>query len=157
MSSNKNAKIKLIQRYGGIDFLDRMKIKVPECKHYKSKGQLKRMKQLTYHHIKEQSKGGKATVENGALLTAEHHAWFHQQSPEIQKQLNEGFQELKRKIDEMNEVPIVLVEDDELEQPFEINITELSIDKQGRIKAYNRSKKKRDTKKIIEEYEEELE
>ena len=155
--SNKSAKQKLIQRYGNIDFLDQLKIAVPKCKKYTSKGQLKRMKQLTYHHIKEKSKGGQATIENGALLTAEHHEWFHQQPPEVQRELNNAFQELKRRIDKSKELSIVLVEEDELDQPFELNITELSIDKQGRIQAYNRSKKKKETKKLIDEYEEELE
>lgn len=73
MGSNKKAKQKLIERYGSIDFLDALKIKIPECKRYTSKGQLERMKQLTYHHILEKSKGGPATIENGALLTTEHH------------------------------------------------------------------------------------
>ena len=71
--SNKRAKELLIKRYGNIDFLDELKVKIPESKTYKSKGQLKRMKQLTYHHIFEKQYGGQATVENGALLTAEHH------------------------------------------------------------------------------------
>lgn len=51
--SNKRAKEKLIERYGGIDFIDQLKIKIPECKRYTSKGQKKRMQQLTYHHIWE--------------------------------------------------------------------------------------------------------
>lgn len=158
MSSNRNVKRKLIKRYGGIDFLDQLKIKIPECKKYKSKGQLKKMKKLTYHHILEKSKGGPTTIENGALLTAEHHVWFHQQPLEVQHELNNAFQELKRRKDQMQQISIELVEENELNFPFEINITEISIDKQGRIKAYNRSKKKRDTKKLIEEYnEEELE
>ena len=156
MSSNRNAKRKLIERYGGIDFLDQLKIKIPECKKYKSKGQLKKMKELTYHHILEKSKGGLTTIENGALLTAERHAWFHQQPPEVQHKLNNAFQELKRRKDEAQGLSIVLVEEDELDQPFKLNITELSIDKQGRIQAYNRSKKKKETKKLIDEYEEEL-
>lgn len=69
MSSNKSARQQLIRRYGSIDFLDKLKIKVPSSVRYKSKGQLKKMKQLTYHHIKERSKGGETTIENGALLT----------------------------------------------------------------------------------------
>jgi hypothetical protein len=156
MSSNKGIKKRLIQRYGSIDFLDRMKIKIPEKKRYKSKGQYKRMKQLTYHHIREKSKGGDATIENGALLTAEHHEWFHQQPPEIQRQLNEKFQELKRRIDAARKVSVVLT-DEELDFSFEFNFAELSIDKQGRIKAYNRSKKKKQDREIIDEYEEDLE
>lgn len=54
-----------------------------------------RMKQLTYHHIKEKRNGGTATVENGALLSFENHMWFNQQSPEAQKSMNQAFQEYK--------------------------------------------------------------
>lgn len=156
MGGNKSVKQKMIQRYGKIDFLDALKIKIPECKKYKSKNQLKRMKEITYHHIKEKSKGGEATVENGALLTVEHHVWFHQQSPETQKILNDAFQEYKRQRDNSKKVPIVLVDEDELDFPFELNIMEISIDKEDRIKAYNRSKKKRNDRREIEEYEEEF-
>ena len=156
MGGNKSVKQKMIQRYGKIDFLDALKIKVPECKKYKSKNQLKRMKEITYHHIKEKSKGGEATVENGALLTVEHHVWFHQQTPEMQKKLNNAFQEYKRQRDNSQKVPIVLVNEDELSFPFELNIMEISIDKENRIKAYNRSKKKRNDRKEIEEYEEDF-
>ena len=156
MSSNKSAKQKLIQRYGSIDFLDELKIKIPECKHYKSKGQLQKMKELTYHHIREKSKGGKATTENGALLTVEHHVWFHQQAREVQDYLNENFQELKRRKDQGQEVQVVFIDED-IKAPFTINFMELGIDKKGKIKAYNRSKKKRNDKKMIDEYNKEKE
>ena len=152
MSSNKKAKQKLIERYGSIDFLDALKIKVPECKHYTSKGQLKKMKQLTYHHILEKSKGGPATIENGALLTTEHHAWFHQQPPEIQRQLNQKFQEFKKQKDIECEASVIFVNDDELTLPFELSIAELQIDSQGRIKMYNRSQQKRETQQMVDEY-----
>lgn len=53
---------------------------------------MERMRQLTYHHILEKRNGGKATVENGALLSAENHSWFNQQSPAKQRAMNEAFQ-----------------------------------------------------------------
>ena len=37
MSSNKSAKRKLIEKYGNIDFLDQLKIKIPENKNKKKK------------------------------------------------------------------------------------------------------------------------
>lgn len=57
---------------------------------------MKRMKQLTYHHILEKRKGGKATVENGAILSVENHEWFNKQPEEVQKELNKKFQEYKK-------------------------------------------------------------
>lgn len=149
MSSNKRAKELLIKRYGEQDFLDALHIVLPKSKTYTSKGQRKRMKQLTYHHIREKSKGGKATIENGALLTAENHAAFHQLPEESQRQLNDMFQEYKKQKDK--ELKVEMVEPGEL--PFEISVAEISFDKEQKLKVYNRAKIKEETKKIIEEME----
>ena len=52
--SNKKAKEKLIQLYGAECFIEKLNLrKDTEPRRYKSKGQYKRMKQLTYHHIQE--------------------------------------------------------------------------------------------------------
>lgn len=42
---------------------------------------------------------GKATVENGALLSADNHNWFHQQSKSEQERMNRAFQEYKSQVD----------------------------------------------------------
>ena len=74
MSSNKNARKKLEERYGKECFIEKLHLrKDKEPRRYTSKGQMKKMKQLTYHHIKMKKDGGRATVENGALLSAENH------------------------------------------------------------------------------------
>lgn len=150
MSSNKRAKEKLIERYGGIDFLDQLQVKIPESRTYKSKGQMKRMKQLTYHHIEERQFGGKSTVENGALLTEEHHIWLHKQPPEVKEKLNRAFQELKRRKDQELQVETVNIE----QIPFELNIADIEIDKKGRMRVYNRAKVKEEMRKLIIEEEE---
>ena len=102
------------------------------------------MKQLTYHHIKKKKDGGKATVENGALLSAENHQWFHQQNSQSQEYMNTMFQEYKKQVDECT---VVFV--DELDLPFEIKAMDFSIDERGK---FNRAKEKRKTQKIIDEY-----
>ena len=96
MSSNKSAKEALIRLYGAECFIEKLHLRPDKERRYKGKAQYTRMKQLTYHHITEKSKGGKATVENGALLSAENHTWFNKQSKDKQRQLNEIFQEYKR-------------------------------------------------------------
>ena len=68
MSSNKNAKQKLIELYGEECFIDKLQLRPMEGRKYTGKAQMKRMKQLTYHHIREKSKGGKATVENRCFV-----------------------------------------------------------------------------------------
>ena len=149
MSDNKRAKEKLIKLYGAECFIEKLKLrKYTEPKKYKGKSQMKKMKQLTYHHIRMKKDGGKATVENGALLSVENHAWFHKQSPQVQAQMNEIFQEYKKQ--QSQECQVVFV--DELETPFEIRVMEFHIDEREQKKTkYNRAKDKREVQKQIDE------
>ena len=148
MSSNKKAKEELIRRYGAECFIDKLKLRKDEKpKRYKSKGQIKRMKQLTYHHIKMKKDGGKATRENGALLSAENHAWFHQQSEEAQAYMNSKFQEYKKLV---KECEVVLV--DHLDFKYKIRPMEFRIEHKQK-EVYNRSKEKENFRKIVEDEE----
>ena len=148
MSSNKKAKEKLIRIYGAECFIEKLKLrKDVKPIRYKSKGQMKKMKQLTFHHIKMRKDGGRATVENGALLSAENHAWFHQQSSKDQTQMNAMFQEYKK---QYQECEVVFVDD--LDLGFEINAMEFHIDEREQKKEkYNRAKEKREFQKRVDE------
>ena len=148
MSNNKRAKEKLIELYGAECFIEKLKLrKYTEPKKYKGKGQMKRMRQLTYHHIKMKKDGGRATVENGALLSAENHAWFHKQSPQVQAQMNEMFQEYKR---QYQECQVVFV--DELKLGFEVKAMEFSIgEREQKKEKYNRAKEKKEFQKRVDE------
>lgn len=97
--SNKSAKEELIRLYGKECFIEKLHLREDTERKYTGKAQYHRMKQLTYHHIREKSKGGKATVENGALLSAENHEWFNRQSKEKQRELDNAFQEYKHRVD----------------------------------------------------------
>ena len=99
MSSNKKAKERLIELYGAECFIEKLHLRKDKGRIYKGKKQKEKMKQLTYHHIVEKRNNGKATVKNGALLSAENHAWFNKQSPQAQAQMNQIFQEYKRQVD----------------------------------------------------------
>ena len=67
---NKQAKEKLIKLYGPECFIEKLKLrKDTEPKRYKSKGQMKRMKQLTYHHIR-MKKNGKKPWKPSVLMFA---------------------------------------------------------------------------------------
>ena len=142
---NKRAKEKLIELYGAECFIEKLHLrKDTEPREYTSKGQKKRMKQLTYHHIREKSNGGQATVENGALLSAENHAWFNKQSEEAQKQMNELFQKYK----ESAECKVEFV--DGLDTRFSIASAIIVPAELGK-EHYNRAKEKRAWKKEVEE------
>ena len=143
MSSNKAAKEELIRRYGAKCFIERLGLRDTSGLKYTGQGQYKRMKMLTYHHIKEKSKGGKATRENGALLSAENHQWFNQQPKEEQEKMNQQFQELKRNIDNGYEpCEVVLVPEEEIEQPYELDVMTAETDKKGKISVKTAKKKK---------------
>lgn len=148
MSSNKKVREELERRYGAECFIEKLHLRNDKKpRRYTSKGQMKRMKQLTYHHIKMRKNGGKATVKNGAILSNENHIWFHSQSKQTQGYLNAIFQEYKKQMDECR----VVITDD-LDIPFSINPIEFSIDEKGK---YNRAKKKEEDRKLIQQYEDE--
>ena len=143
--SNKKARKKLIKLYGAECFIEKLHLrKDTEPRKYTSKGQHKRMKQLTYHHIREKQHGGQATVENGALLSAENHAWFNKQSKEAQKQMNELFQEYKQSV----ECKVEFV--DELDTRFSI-ASAIIVPSELEKEHYNRAREKRMWQKQVEE------
>ena len=127
MSSNKGAKEKLIKLYGAECFIEKLQLRKDTERRYTSKGQRKRMKQLTYHHILKKSKGGKATVENETILSAENHEWFNKQSKEEQKRMNDIFQQYKLRIIEFTtekvkqavEISLPVIEEDYIEIPVD--------------------------------------
>ena len=88
MSGNKKVKDAMIRLYGDECFIEKLKLRDTSGLTYKGKAQYKRMKMLTYHHIRQKARGGKATIENGALLSAENHQWFHQQPKAEQERMN---------------------------------------------------------------------
>lgn len=153
MSSNKKAKDRLIELYGPECFIEKLHLrKDKKPRKYTSKGQYKRMKELTYHHIKERRNGGKTTVENGALLSNENHQWFNKQSEKAQRQMNELFQQYKRLIN----IGIVVNGETLVEKELEIDMSDVIeiplIDTTEEIKRkYNRAKEKREWKKEIGE------
>ena len=107
------------------------------------------MKQLTYHHIVKKEHGGRATVENGALLSAENHSWFHKQSPAKQTELNRIFQEYKLGILEMQNGTVV--QNQVLKLDFDMKDYDI-IPVQPDNRIYNRAKVNRETEKAIEGY-----
>ena len=70
MSSNKRAREELERLYGKECFIEKLHLRRDnKPRKYKSKSQMKKMKALTYHHVLPKSLGGKATIENGVLLS----------------------------------------------------------------------------------------
>lgn len=147
--TNRQAKERLIQLYGAECFIDKLKLrKDDKPRHYTGKAQMKRMKKLTYHHIQEKRNGGKATVENGAILSAENHEWFNKQSPEKQAELNRKFQEYKK-------CSIEFVEG--LDTEIEIKETIFEPQELFKKKKQDRDKVKRKERKVMQALKKEYE
>ena len=107
------------------------------------------MKQLTYHHIVKREHGGRTTVENGALLSAENHQWFNKQSEIKQAIMNDMFQQYKLGILEMNNGQVVQHQVVELD----FNMDDYySIPLEPDNRKYNRARVKEETRRKIERY-----
>ena len=75
MSSNKKVREELERRYGKECFIDKLHLRKDKKRRYKGKAQMKRMKQLTYHHILEKRNRRKShsrewgIVESAKIIT----------------------------------------------------------------------------------------
>ena len=110
--SNRGARKELEIRYGkGCMFIkgdveERTKRKLKktykkfkEERHYTRKEERALETLMTYHHLKHKSKGGKATVENGAIVNSLAHQYIHSLSRQEEEIINNELRCYKAKID----------------------------------------------------------
>lgn len=154
----------LEQRYGKGCFMERAGIREitpeEEKKLKKIKGYKKLDRTISYHHIKEKSKGGEVSIDNGANLAVYNHEWLHQQPPEIIEDINNKLQDFKASIDlarlEIGEEGLNIEKvlsmnfdmEDTISIPLYDNTPEIQ---EKRHKKFNRAEVKRETSKLIEE------
>lgn len=189
MSSNKTIRQELERRCGKGCFFDRAhcaeRIEAMggiktfrlflEKKKYFGK---KLSKQLTYHHLRHKSEGGKATVENGAVIEEIAHQYMHSLPRDQEEVINDmlrefklsygilstegiydtGIQELDFDIKEEDALVIQTYNHtkEEYLQWMKEEAERKKREKYKRLKNPSRAMKKRQMQKIIEE-EEELE
>lgn len=149
MSKNKSVRKELERLYGKECFIDKLHLR-KDKQQYKGKAQYKRMKQLTYHHIKMKKDGGRATIENGALLSAENHAWFHKQSPEKQSEMNRAFQEYKMAFAELTTEGIKQAQRIEIDMS---NCMTIPLENNRETTKQRRAREKRELIRELEELE----
>lgn len=91
MGSNKRAREELERIYGKGSMFERSHVedylstlpriksykKFVEEKHYTTKDILKLKKRMNYHHLEHKADGGKATTENGAVVSEDEHRYIH--------------------------------------------------------------------------------
>lgn len=155
MSDNKSARRELERVFGKICMIEAAGIRyIPKGKRRKLKGYTKYDEQITYHHIHEKSKGGKATFENGALARGYNHRWLHS-LPEAQKEeVNQKLIEFK--ISTLQAIGDKIYETSIAEIPLEFDLEEefdiIPVFDTDRKKKFNRAKQKRAMKREIDEY-----
>jgi hypothetical protein len=104
---------------------------------------------LTYHHIVKREHGGRTTVENGALLSAENHQWFNKQSEAKQAIMNDMFQQYKLGVLEMSNGRVIQTQVLDLDFTMEeYDVIPLQPDN----RKYNRARVKEETRRKIERY-----
>lgn len=150
MSTNKSARQELERLYGKECFIEKLHLREEKQQRYTGKGQLKRMKQLTYHHIQMRKDGGKATVENGALLSTENHEWFHKQNPEKQAEMNKAFQQYKMTMAIVTTAGVQQAKEIEFDMSDCITIP---LEKNRETTKQRRAREKRELRKEMEELE----
>lgn len=122
---------------------------------YKSK-KIKQFESImTLHHLQHRSEGGSTSVENGAIINELAHRYIHSLPRNQEEIINDYIRAWKRQnygkctVDIVEELP---------EEEFEIDLAELDVgEKDLIIKPFNRAKIKRETRKAIDEYYQDLE
>lgn len=158
--SKKNSKArKMLERiYGKGCFMERAGIR-------EVKGLRKDAHQMTYHHLRHQSEGGKATVDNGANLKLENHQFLHTLSRADEEKINNQIRQWKMNFLIMKgdgeiqdsgsiELPDLTKSENciiiELEKTTEEQLLQLQQQRKAKQK-FNRSKVKQETQKLIDE------
>lgn len=155
MSDNKSARRELERIFGKICMIEASGIRyIPKEERRKIKGYTRYDDQITYHHIHERAKGGKATAENGALVRGYNHRWLHS-LPEAQKEeVNQKLIEFK--ISMIQTLGDKIFETEIAEIPLDMNPDEgfetIKVYDNDKKKKSNRAKRKREFQREIDEY-----
>ena len=109
---------------------------------------------LTLHHLQHKAEGGKASVENGAIINAIAHQYLHSLPRNEEEVINDYIREWKKLM-----YKEVTIEKSDIQIPFEVVATELSIDRKGKldVKRLNKDKERRQEKRDMQRLKKEWE
>lgn len=155
MSDNKSARRELERIFGKICMVEAAGIRyIPKEKRKKIKGYSRYDDVITYHHIHERAKGGKATVENGALVRGYNHRWLHSLSEEKKEEVNQRLIEFK--VSTIQALGDKIFETHIASIPLEMDPAEefdtIPVFDNDKKKKFNRAKTKREFQKQIDDY-----
>lgn len=154
----------LEKRYGKGCFMERAGIRriteEEEARLRKIKGYKKIDRTISYHHIRERSRGGDVSIENGANLATYNHQWLHKQSPEVRADVNNRLQSFKASIDFMRfgingralEVEKIASMKFDIEDSVSIPLYDNTPEEEKKLKRkFNRARTKRETMQLIDD------
>jgi len=167
-TSNKVAREKLIAIYGKksmfqesgaekyIEGLKRIRTYKKFLEKKKFKGKKINLKQLQYHHMKHRSEGGRATVENGALVYDPEHSYMHSLPRQQEEIINNHIRQYK--IDFMILQNMQVKDSGILEQSEEEETIEIPVHTYGKMtkeqeEARQRREEKREYNRLRKEFE----
>lgn len=155
--SKKNSKVRkrLEKIYGKGCFMERAGIR-------RITGYREDSHEITYHHLRRKSEGGRATEQNGANLALENHEFLHSLSREEEEIINNKIREWKVNF-------LVMRANGGIENSASLDFSNLTKDKNCVIielenntneqnkkrQKFNRAKIKRETQKLIDELSDE--
>lgn len=114
--------------------------KYKEEKHYTSKKVKCLENMMTLHHLKHKSEGGRATIQNGAIINELAHRYLHSLPRSQEEIINDYIREWKRL--NYDKCQIELVED--IEKPYDVEMAEMEVDQEIHFKKLTKKEKKRE-------------
>ena len=157
MSKNKSIRELMIRKYGKVCMIEASGIRyIPMSVRKKIKGYKKSQETLTYHHLRERDRGGKATEENGAILKGYNHAWLHTLPEKEKQEVNKRLQEYKLSVATIvgGDVEAEKLEFD-LTDSIELELLPQTEEIKKKRAKFNRAKEKEKFNRKVEEYYEE--
>lgn len=136
-----------IEKLGTIKTYKRFK----EEKHYTGKKSKCLENMMTLHHLKHKSEGGRATIENGAIINELAHRYLHSLPRSQEEIINDYIREWKRQNYDRCDIELV----EEIEEPYDVEMAEMEVDQEIHFKKLTKKEKKREqrAKKKAEEKE----
>lgn len=96
-----------------------------EEKHYTSKKTRCLEQMMTLHHLKHKAEGGKATVQNGAIINELAHRYLHSLPRSQEEIINDYIREWKRQ--NYGKCTIDFVE--EIDEPYDLEMAEMTVER----------------------------
>lgn len=177
MSSNKGARKELEKIYGKKDMFEKARIAeriearggIRTYKEYKNHVKFKRSrkkqmeKTMNYHHLMHKKDGGKATVENGAIVNSLAHQYMHSLPRDQEEIINNMLRDYKKgliidtAIVTTKEIkPMIQITFDDLfkrQEYIEIEVEPMTPEELEKYEAYKRARNERVKEKFKGEKE----